>query len=101
MDLLVPVGLHCMGKTLRHLSVVLVLLLLLLLLLLRHHDGPAALIVAVHDVIAVKVVVIVAKRVDQDLGHLEPAKVENELKKEEEGNVYIKVGVVVPHLRSE
>ena len=57
--------------------------------------------VSVDDVIKLKVVVIIAERIDEALGYFEPAKVENELKKEEEGNVDIKVGVVVPHLRSE
>ena len=63
-----PVGLHCMGETFWHLSVI--LLLLLHLLLLGRHDGSAALIVAVHDVVAVKVVVVITKWVDQDLSHL-------------------------------
>ena len=58
-----------MWETFWHLSII-ILLLLLLLLLLGHHDGTAALIVAVHDVIAVKVVVVIAKWVDQDLRNL-------------------------------
>ena len=34
----------------------------------------------------------------KNLKNLEPAKVEDELKEEEEGNVDVKVGVVVPNL---
>ena len=101
-----PVGLHRMGETFWHLIV------LLLLLLLSCHNGSTPFIITVHDVVAVKVVVVITKWVYQDLSHLnmkgslsiknlknlEPAKVEDELKEEEEGNVDVKVGVVVPNL---
>ena len=103
------VGFQCIGERLGHFGVIEVLLLVLTVL---HDDGPAALVVAVHDVVAVKVVVVITKWVYQDLSHLnmkgslsiknlknlEPAKVEDELKEEEEGNVDVKVGVVVPNL---
>ena len=69
MYLLVLVGLHSMRKTFWHLIVI--LLLLVLLLHLGRHNGSAALIVAVYDVVAVKVVVVITKRVDQDLSHLD------------------------------
>ena len=46
---------------------------------------------AVQEVVHVKVFVVIAKRVDQNLGHVEPTKVEEKLEKGEErdGNVEI------------
>ena len=59
--LLMLVGFQRIGERLGHFGVIEVLLLVLTVL---HDDGPAALVVAVHDVVAVKVVVVVAKWVD-------------------------------------
>ena len=59
------VGFQRIGERLGRFGVIQVLFLLLLLVLtVLHDDGPAALVVAVHDVVAVEVVVVVAKWVD-------------------------------------
>ena len=61
------------------------------LIVLPFHHEVADLKVAVQEVVHVKVFVVIAKRVDQNLGHVEPTKVEEKLEKGEErdGNVEI------------
>ena len=61
------------------------------LIVLPFHHEVADLKVAVQEVVHVKVFVVIAKRVDQNLGHVEPTEVEEKLEKGEErdGNVEI------------
>ena len=54
--------------------------------------------VPVDQIVDIEVLVVLAKRVDQGLCNVEPAKVEDELEDEEKGNVDVKVSVVVPDL---
>ena len=50
----------------------------------------------VDQVVDIKVLVVLAKGVDQGLGHVEPAKVEDELEDAKEGDEHVMGCLVVP-----
>lgn len=58
----------------------------LVLVVVPFHHEVADLEMPVQKVVHVKVFIVVAERIDQDLGHVEPAKVEEKLEKGEEGD---------------